>query len=243
MREGRRIGGALAAAGLVLALSGCVKADVDLTVRADDQVDGTIVMAVDRGFATQDAQGQSPLLDALSRRTFQGTRSGAREEPYADDRYVGTRVVLDGMTLLDFDRSTGDDGLKIVHQGGRVQLSGTVDTKDLASAASASSAVDAQRIADAYEVVVRVTFPGDVVSTNGVRDGRTVTWRPRFGERVQLQAEAEDGGAGFPWPVLALGVLLLVVAASGLAVLSRRRVSGSSRTAAGPRSSRPPAAP
>jgi hypothetical protein len=240
VREGWR---ALAAAGLLVLLSGCVKADVDLTVRPDDQVDGTIVMAVDRGYATQDGQGQSPFLDALSRRTFQGTRSGARQEPYADDRYVGTRVTLEGMTLLDFDRSTGEDGLKIVHQGGRYQLSGTVDTKDLASAAAASSAVDAQRITDAYEVTIRVTFPGRVVSANGVREGRTVTWRPRFGERVRLQAEAEDGGGGFPWPWLVLGALV-VAAGAGLAVLLRRRgLSGSSRTAAEPRSTRHRAAP
>jgi hypothetical protein len=88
--RGGRLG--LWAAGLLLALTGCVKADVNLTVRADDQVDGRIVMAVDRSFISPGDGSQAALVSALSRAVFSGTPAGAHQETYADPRYVGTLV-------------------------------------------------------------------------------------------------------------------------------------------------------
>jgi hypothetical protein len=220
----RPLGGLIGAAGLTAILSGCVRADMELTVRSDDQVDGVVVMAVDRSFAAEGDQAQATLLAALRSRAFHGNRAGAHEEPYADERYMGTKVVVDRMTLLDFDRSTGDGGIKIVHQGGRFKLSGRVDTTDLAAAAAAASAGDAGRMADTFDVSIRVTFPGRVVSSNGMVAGRTVKWRPHLGERVDLAAEAEDGGSGLPWPWLVpLG--LVVVGAAGV-LLALRRFGG-----------------
>ena len=63
-----------------------------------------------------------------------------------------------------------------------------------------------------------------VVSANGRVDGRTVTWTPKFGERVDLAAVAEDGGGpGLGWPALVLGLLALgVLGALALALRSRR---------------------
>lgn len=221
-----RISSVVAAAGAVLLLSSCVKADVDLTVRSDDVVDGTIVMAVDRSFSTGGATSQATLVDALRDRVLPGTRSGARQEPYTDGQYVGTKVVIDHMTLLDLDRSTGDQGLKIVHQGGRFRLSGHVDTGTLSSAAASASPQDAQRLRDSYDVIVRVTFPGQVLSSNGSVSGHTVTWRPRFGQQIDLAAEADDGRTGgllWVWLVVA-GVV--VAAAGGFALLRRSRGRG-----------------
>lgn len=213
----------LAAAVLTVVLSGCVKADMELTVRPDDQVDGVIVMAVDRGFAAEGDQGQAALLAGLRARIFQGARPGAHEQPYADDRYVGTKVVVDRMTLLDFDRSTGDGGVKVVHKGGRFELSGRVDTTDLSAAVASASPADARRIADSFDVAIEVTFPGRVVSANGTVSGRTVTWRPRLGERVDLAAEAEDGGTEPPWPLL-LGLLALLGVGGAAVLLARARL-------------------
>src|SRR5690349_11141598 len=85
---------------LPLLTSGCVKADVSLNVRADDQIDGSIVMAVDRSFVPPGGQPPDALLDAVSQRVFHGVATGSRQEPYADAGYVGRRVTIEGMTLL-----------------------------------------------------------------------------------------------------------------------------------------------
>ena len=213
----------MAAAGVLLLLSSCVKTDVDLTVRSDDVVDGSIIMAVDRSFSNGNDKTQTALIDALRDRVFPATRSGASQEPYSDGQYVGTRVVINHMTLLDLDRSTGANGLKIVHQGGRFRLSGKVDTSELTSAAATSSPQDAQRLRDSYDVMVRITFPGPVVSTNGSVSGNTVTWRPRLGQQLNLSAVAEDGKGGIPWVwLLAAGAVLAV--ATAIALGRSRRV-------------------
>ncbi|HKF75073.1 MAG TPA: hypothetical protein VKF59_02955 [Candidatus Dormibacteraeota bacterium] len=195
-----------------------MKADVNLTVRQDDQVDGQIVMAVDRSFIPPGDGSQAALVSALSSGVFAGTPAGAHQETYADPRYVGTLVTIHGMTLLDFDRATAASGLKIVHSGGRFRLTGTVDTAALAPGPTASDA-DARRMQDSFDVLVRVTFPGRVVSSNGTVDGDTVTWRPSLGQRIELRAEAEDSAGGFTWLWLLAGVL----AVGAVAVVDRRR--------------------
>lgn len=221
----RRLVAAWGAAVVALLSSGCVEANVDLTVRADDHVDGTIVMAVDRGFLPADPSGAAALVAEVRRRTYEGTPSGARREPYSDANYVGSRVTITQMSLLDFDRGTSGDGLKIVHQGHRFRFQGTVDTAGMAPANPRDASPAARRAAASFHVLVRVTFPGRVVSSNGTATGNTVTWRPRFGDKLLLTAEAEDGsGVDWWWP--ALGVLAVVAVAGAVlvrAARSRRR--------------------
>jgi hypothetical protein len=221
--EGRYVGGSRRLArgvGLVvlaLLTNGCVKADVSLTVRSDDQVDGTIVMAIDRTYAPPGGQAPDALLDQVTQRVFHGTATGSQQEPYSDSQYVGRRVTIEGMSLLDFNRGTSDGGLKIVHQGSQFRLSGTVDTVGLATGVGASAAGSADRIAQSFDVVIRVTFPGPVTQSNGAVAGDTVTWRPRFGQRLALSAVADDstGPPGWLLPAIlfAVATALVVVAA------------------------------
>lgn len=225
----RGLAAACGAAALALLSTGCVKADVDLTVRADDHVDGTIVMAVDRSFLPADAAAADALVAEVRRRTYAGTPSGARREAYADDRYVGSRVTIEEMSLLDFDRGTTGDGLKVVHQGHRFRFQATVDTAGMAPIDTQAASPAMRRAAESFHVLVRVTLPGRVISSNGSVASRTVTWTPRFGERVQLAAEAEDG-AGLDWRWVALGVLA-VGAAGGVALA---RVAGRRARRVGP---------
>jgi hypothetical protein len=203
-----------AAAVTVLLLCGCVKVDMNLKVKPDEHIDGSIVMAVDRSLLGN--QSQDALVDELRKRVFMGTPAGSRQEAYSDARYVGTRVILRGMTILDLDRATGTSGIKIAHQGGRYRLSGTIDTASLRAAASSPDSADARRIAESFDVSIGVTFPGRVVKSNGLVDGNTVRWKPKLGDRLDISAEAEDGGSGPAWPILLLGVLTLC----GLGVLA-----------------------
>jgi hypothetical protein len=219
----RRAARVIAFIAAALLTSGCVKADVSLTVHSDDQVDGNIVMAIDRGFAPPGGQPPDALLDQVSQRVFHGTATGSHEEPYADPEYVGRRVTIQGMSLLDFNRGTGDGGLKIVHQSGQFRLSGVVNTADLAPAPGQSPTATSDRVARTFDVAIRVTFPGAVTQANGQVSGNTVTWRPRLGELLVLSAVADDGPGPPGW--LLPAVLLAAAAALGGLVAWRVRAS------------------
>ena len=207
---------------LALLTNGCVKADVSLTVRTEDTVDGSVIMAIDRTYVPPGGQAPDALLDQVTQRVFHGTATGSLQEPYADSQYVGRRVTIQGMTLLDFNRGTSDGGLKIIHQGSQFRLSGTVDTVDLAAGAGASSAASADRMAQTFDVVIRVTFPGPVTQSNGAASGDTVTWRPRFGQRLALSAIADDS-QGPPGWLLPAVLLAVAVALVGVAAWRMRR--------------------
>jgi hypothetical protein len=227
----RRSTRVIAFVALALLTGGCVKADVSLIVHPDDQVDGSIVMAIDRGFAPPGGQPPDALLDQVSQRVFHGTATGSHEEPYADPEYVGRRVTIEGMSLLDFNRGTGDGGLKIVHQGGEFRLSGSVNTADLAPAPGQSPTETSDRIARTFDVVIRVTFPGAVTRANGQVSGDTVTWRPRLGQLLVLSAVANDG-SGPPGWLLPSVLLAAAVALGGLAAWRVRASSARTERAA-----------
>jgi hypothetical protein len=215
-------------AGTALLFSGCVKADVDLTVHGNDQIDGNIVMAIDRAYESPNGQPPGVLLDQVTQRVFSGTATGAVQEPYADSEYVGRRVVITGMTLLDFNRGTGDGGMKIVHQGGQFHLSGTVDTVSLAPPAGQQPSATSELIARTYDVMIRVTFPGAVTTANGAIAGDTVTWRPRLGQRSDLMAVADDSPGLPAWllPAVLAGLVLAAGAAVAWRVGASSRQSG-----------------
>ena len=49
---------------------------------------------------------------------------------------------------------------------------------------------------DTAQLRIAITFPGEVLETNGQVDGTTVTWEPVFGERNVLTAVASASGDG-----------------------------------------------
>ena len=77
------------------------------------------------------------------------------------------------------------------------------------------------------DVRLAITFPGEVTAANGVRDGRTVTWRFALGEVQPVTATAYlNGSPGGGWGRLGLfggGGVLLVLAAAVAVVMARRR--------------------
>jgi hypothetical protein len=81
--------------------------------------------------------------------------------------------------------------------------------------------------AAAADVRLAITFPGDVTSANGVRDGRTVTWTFALGQVQRVEATAYlRGSPGAGWARLGLfggGGLLLALVAAVAVLLTRRR--------------------
>jgi len=181
-------------AGLTLLLAGCLKLDMALTISPDDTVDGEMVFAVNKelleltGRNVDDLLGNTAVPDDVP---------GATQEPYEDDRFVGTRVLFEDVALEDMQEGSGPDALSIERTGDTYEVSGVMDlTADEAALEGNPFEDQFTETFDTAELRIAITFPGEVLETNGQVDGTTVTWEPVFGERTELQAVASASGDG-----------------------------------------------
>jgi hypothetical protein len=99
------------------------------------------------------------------------------------------------------------------------------------------SPIDPSQFASTFDVEIKVTFPGEIISTNGTVDGTTVSWSPQMGETVTMEALAKaepaeggilplsptssSGGSSLLWPLL-IGLLVAVLVAGVVAFLVMR---------------------
>ncbi|MEP6695334.1 MAG: hypothetical protein ABJA34_00485 [Pseudonocardiales bacterium] len=215
------------AIGLLLSLSGCVKLDMDLTIRSNDTVEGTIILAVNKRLLTASGQGEQQLHDQLEKqgpfaaaeRPKEGTFS---QRPYDKDGRVGEAYTFSGVPLTEFGNS--GTGLKITHTGDRYFVSGQLDLTTQSATDPQTEAL-AKQFGSTPELRIKMTFPGEVLTSNGTINGRSVTWHPKLGQRTLLSAEARTTAVIPKLLAIAGGVvgLLLVIGLVVLLVLRRRR--------------------
>jgi hypothetical protein len=238
-------------AGLTVLLAGCLKLDMALTISPDDTVDGEMVFAVNKELLELTGQSVDDLLDGTA---VPDDVPGATQEPYEDDRFVGTRVVFEDVALEDMQEGSDPDSLSIERTGDTYEVNGVMDlAADDAELEGNPFEDQLTEAFDTAELRIAITFPGEVLETNGQVDGTTVTWEPVFGERTELQAVAsasgdgaagdqgdegteaaggseEDGSGGNAWLYAILG-LVVVGMVFGLFLMMRRR--GNDRPDAG----------
>lgn len=249
--DGRRVARLAALAVLALLLTGCLKLDMDLRIRPDDTVDGGVIFAVDKdlleltGGSFEDIVGdQTP---------FPSDVQGVRAEDYEDGKYIGQRYIFEGVPLSEFTDPTDPESLRIVHEGDTFTVSGVLDLSSGATGATGATA--AQQFLSSAEIRVAITFPGEVISSNGRVEGNTVIWEPEFGDRLEMQAtgSAIESGGG-PGSALTIALLVVgVVAVAGILALvtvRRRRpppavagAEGGAVTVEGATPAEPPAEP
>jgi len=236
----RTAGRIAAAAAIALTLSGCMKVNVDLTMKPDNTVDGTMILAVNKGLAQLAGQDPKVLADEMNKQILNGGDSPkhARTEAYSDDTFVGTKITFQDEPINTFnsdtnsttasptDGTSSDDALKIVRDGDDFVVTGVMDTTSATSAAG-DSGVDMSAFTASMQMLIAITFPGEVKQHNGTLKGRTVTWTPRIGERVELNARgsAIDSSRTIPVLLLAVGgaLALGLVGLLLFLLLSRRR--------------------
>lgn len=219
----RRLLAVAATAVMVLALAGCFKLDMDLTVNSDDTLDGTVVFAIDKDLSEM-AGGQDSELD-------QGNLpEGATVEDYDQDGFVGQKVTLDGVSMDELNTSfsgEGDTGgpgqWQLTHEGDEYRFTGDMDMTDLAS--SGSDELDMSAFMQGAELRVALTFPGEVTESNGKVDGNTVVWEPKIGEKNEMTAVAKESSGLSTWIIvgIAAAVVLLLLIAAGVVLLVRGR--------------------
>lgn len=225
-RTGPRLG---VGAVLLAALAGCMTIDGDLRISRDDTLSGAFVVAADRAALAAAGSTEQQFLDRMDAAmpTLRvPARRAARVEPYVTERLVGKRYVYDKVPMRSFD--TGG-AWRIRHSGGRYVVSGDVDISGIGRRGAGD--------APGWSVTLRITFPGEVTRSNGDVRGRTVTWRPAFGQVTRVSAEATDRGSGpltlarpgrladaLPWVLLlgAVGAAVQVAAVAAVVLLRRR---------------------
>ncbi|WP_430868110.1 LppM family (lipo)protein [Demequina aurantiaca] len=197
---------------VVVALTGCVRVQIDLTLTPEETVDGTMVLALQEGIGelldTTDAQAAEQLFGETAQ-----SLDEASITKYSEDGYVGQKVSFQGQPMGNFALDAGD--FTISRDGDNYVVNGPVDPALAANGAN---------ISDAAQMWLSVTFPGAVYEHNGSLEGRTVTW-----DLTQAPAEIHAVGAAQAtsetpgWLPAAIGIALILAVAVVLVIALRRR--------------------
>lgn len=225
----RRTSTALLAILALLLLSGCFKVEMDLEVNADETVDGTMIVALDEEmYAMLSADDDSSMFGT------EDMPEGAEVEPYEADGLKGQKVTFTDVPLTEFAQSLeeGDGEFSLRHEGDEYVFEASMSPDDMAIGSDSSSTGEldqsmdeaAQRMLEEAEFKIAITFPGDIVESNGTEKGNTVSWDVDLTEETQMRAVAADEDSG-RWIVpVALGAIVLLMLGVGGWLLLRRRL-------------------
>ncbi|MEN5075997.1 hypothetical protein ABE437_19425, partial [Isoptericola cucumis] len=222
---------ALLAAVSLVALAGCMKVDMDLTLSEDDTVSGSMIMAFSDQFAETMGMEPGQMWDQAGSELEQGLPEGASQEPYSADGYTGTEITFTDAPIEDF-AGTGAEDMSITRDGDEYVVTGTMDLSEGADQLDSMP----EGVRDSFDVRIAITFPGAVGDNNGTVEGNTVSWTPQIGEATEIQARgAAEAGSSFPWWLVGLVVGVLVLAlVVVLVVRSRRSAAAATASDAGP---------
>lgn len=194
----------------VMALTGCIKMDMDMKVSSDDKVTGTAIV----GFSTQalSAMGQKP--DAFIKEMLADSQKELKDpknklpagastsvKAYNKGGFAGVETTFKNMPISELSKATGaasnaansagggstsSDDFKIVRKGNTFTFSGVMD---MAMGETGTDGPDLAALGKP-EIRIAITFPGTVTKHNGKLKGKTVTWEPALGKKTTMNATA-----------------------------------------------------
>ncbi|NYI40074.1 LppM family (lipo)protein [Demequina lutea] len=168
---------AIVAAGVVVALTGCLRFDANLTLSPDDSVTGRFIVAVKAGTGTSYGTTDRAMAENIWADYPAAKALGhAKVSDYRGDGYVGISVRFSKEPLTTFAPTATAWGITRV--GDEFVVSGpsnATTTQETGSSGTGTFAGDLSQLSDA-ELMVAITFPGPVTSANGAVQGKTVTW-------------------------------------------------------------------
>lgn len=192
-------------------LTGCVKFDLALEVHSDSTVSGSLIYAIsdslaELGTSSEDTDPTEDLFDE--------TAEGITTNEYKENGYTGTRISLDRVPLEAFNQPSGESGgLQITRKGNQITLTGELDLSSTDTSDTSDSdwgdALTKSLFASA-DLDISVKFPVKVLSSTGTisQDGRTVSWKPQIGEKIDLTTTVEIPNKRLMLVVI-VGVLLI----------------------------------
>jgi hypothetical protein len=208
-------------------LTGCVKLDLALEVNTDSTISGSMIFAVSDSLADLGADASSglPAADSL----VDSKADGVTVTPYKKDGYTGSTYTFDRVPFSAFksDGSTSND-IKVERIGNQIKLTGALDFSygDSTDASDPFSSLLAQSISSSADLKISVKFPVKVLSSTGTisEDGKTVTWIPKLGEKLDLATTVEIPKAlQFKTQIVYTFLGLLVILVLILALRQKRK--------------------
>ena len=200
-------------------LTGCVKLDLALEVNTDSTISGSMIFAISDSLASlgTDVSKSLPAADSL----IDSKADGVSVTPYKNDGYTGSTYTFDHVPFSAFksDGSTSND-IKVERTGNQIKLTGALDFSygDSTDASDPFSNLLAESISSSADMKISVKFPVKVLSSTGTisEDGKTVTWIPKLGEKLDLATTVEipkafQAGAVVVYVVAALLLILILI--------------------------------
>jgi hypothetical protein len=259
-RTAGRIGAFVA---LVFLMTGCIKLNMDLGINSDNTVSGTVEFGVQKELLDLTGQNVEDLLGSDA--PFPSNAPGVTVEPFDDGEFAGQQFIFEDVPIAEFNSggfvgNTGATGataasgvtgagdtLNIARQGDTFVVTGVLDLSSglsgLSGATGPFGGTGGAQLFESAEIKIAITFPGAVVQAPGGQiDGNTVTYVPKFGERLEINAtgsavengEAADvvGGSDSMLPLILIiaGVVLVVLIIIVLLIRSRRHKGGDAGT-------------
>ena len=197
-------------------LTGCVKMDLALEINSDKTVSGTLIYAIsdalsELGTTSEDTDPTADLFDTSA--------EGVTVSEYKEDGYTGTKITLDRVPISAFNKQGGESGgFQIILDENLITLKGELD---LSSGVTDDSDISewgdalAKSLFATADLNISVKFPVKVLSTTGTisEDGRTVSWKPQLGEKVDLTTTVELPNRNLILMGIAAAALLLLIIA------------------------------
>ncbi len=219
----RRIQAAVAAIGILLLTSGCMKVNLDLTVNKNDTVSGSMILAF-----SNDAIN---LASSMGSESSLNTDSLITEEPgmtvtaYKDDNYQGSKITFDERPFDEFSTGTSADSLKFTRNGNIISVTGAINM-----AGEDPSVIDQIRtnpitsgLFAKSDISVSITLPGKLTSSTGTINGNTVTFKGELGDNIVIDVQADDSASIDPFAIAAGAVVVAGLTAGGLVLMKRRK--------------------
>jgi hypothetical protein len=234
-----------------LLAAGCMRSDVDLVLKEDGTVDGTIVVAVREELVTIGGQDVDRFVAGLITRDG-GPPDGSLGLPlaqfvgerYDQDGYVGALYRLDSVDAEDFDQPASNRPLFNQREDGSWRFEAALVDDEPFEDFSGLSGLDLEA-----SVTVQVVFPLAVRTHNGTLvQGRNnvVRWEidlteeaPVLSATTSTKPAASVDDSGFPWRAVLIGGGAVVMVA-GLGLLWWR-IRARKRRGRGPVTGGPPA--
>ncbi len=206
----RRWASALLIAALLVGglLGGCARVRTALAVQPDDTVTGEIVLATPE--KAPDDKG--PAVSVPADLAGDVDVRAYRQEGYTGSVLTFSKLTFDQVATLT--AAAGAPGQKVQfamrRAGGRVLVTGSVDLTSVS--------------VDKADFQLKMSFPGQVVETNGETDGGTISWTfdaGKVGDVTAVVAFADPNApSALNW-TLGLAVLVVLVALA-VVLLARR---------------------
>lgn len=179
---------------VVLATTGCIKVDMDVTVSATDTVSGSTVFAFNKKMvelAKQNGAGE----DMFDTATMFAAQDGLTTEKFAEGNYEGTKYTFKDVPIDKFFSRSDSSSLHVERKGDELIVSGLLDTSGGSTdVASVRDNPETKALFEGSGFKVSITLPGQIVSTNGKQNGNTITWTGEVGEVINFKAVANTSG-------------------------------------------------